>query len=321
MKKRQAHNRIEVDIVKLKDLYSQGYPVTQISKIMNTSVDALRYRIKELNLPKPIKRKPRIVDNTIKLDDKKIIDLYCKDLLTIEEIRKRFNVNYGTIKLRLKQNNIELRTVSESKILMYKNRPEIKKKISISGKGRTGKLSSRWKGGYSSRNLPLYETYMPQIAYAEECRENPNNKKILQVKCTYCNKWFTPSIIQVYERIRCLNGTQMGEGRFYCSNPCKEECPIFGKISYPKGFKSATSREIQPELRQLRFGIDNFTCQRCGKNQSELNVGLHCHHIEGIRWDPLESADIDKVITLCKDCHIKVHQKEGCQYIDMRCGK
>jgi hypothetical protein len=200
------------------------------------------------------------------------------------------------------------------------NRPEIKTKMSRVMKGvLTGKNHPQWKGGYFAKKLPLYETYMPQIAYAEECRQDPSDKKVLQVKCTYCGKWFTPTTTQVGERVRCLNGTQMGEGRLYCSNQCKQECPIFNRIHHPKGFKPATSREVQPELRQMRFKIDNHTCQKCEKHQDELDSGLHCHHIEGVRWEPIESADLDKVITLCKKCHIKTHKKEGCGYNDMQC--
>lgn len=178
----------------------------------------------------------------------------------------------------------------------------------------------RWTGGYYTNKLPLYSTYMPQIYFAEKCRQSPSDKNILEVKCKYCDKWFIPTTIQVYERIRCLNGNA-SEGYMYCSHECKSECPIFHQISYPKGFKPSTSREVQSELRQMRFKLDNYTCQKCNKHQDELDVGLHCHHLEGIRWDPIESADLDKVITLCKSCHIEVHKKEGCGYHDMRCGK
>ena len=62
------------------------------------------------------------------------------------------------------------------------------------------------------------------------------------------------------------------------------------------------------------FERDNWTCQKCGDTKS-----LHCHHIEGIRWEPLESCDIDKCITYCKKCHKQVHKKKGCKYVDMQC--
>jgi hypothetical protein len=192
--------------------------------------------------------------------------------------------------------------------------------LSKKASNRLGPNSSNWKGGYYKNNIPLYENYITDLYYAESCRRNPTDKKILDVKCTYCGKWFTPTIQQVYERIRALNGKQAGEQRLYCSVKCKSECSIYGQHKYPKDYKTiATSREVQPELRQMRFKIDKYICQKCNQHQDDLEVGLHCHHLEGIRWEPLESADLDKVITLCKTCHIETHKKEGCGYNDMKC--
>jgi len=194
---------------------------------------------------------------------------------------------------------------------------EVKKKLK--GHGLKKENHPKWKGGYYTKKLPLYDTYAPQIIYAEECRRNKKDKKVLEVKCTYCASWFIPTTSQVYERMRSLTGKNYGEGRLYCSENCKQECSIFHQISYPKDHKPATSREVQPELRQMRFKIDNYTCQKCNKYKDELDVGLHCHHIEGIRWEPLESADLDKVITFCKNCHIETHKQPDCGYHDMRC--
>lgn len=194
-------------------------------------------------------------------------------------------------------------------------------KMKKSSKNRKGSLSSNWRGGYHKRNIPTYNKFAIQISYAEECRRNVIDRNILDVKCAYCGGWFTPSITQVYERVRALNGVQAGEQRLYCSDKCKLECPIYRQIKYPKNYKPETSREVQPELRQLRFKIDNYICQRCKKCQDELETALHCHHIEGIRWEPLESADIDKVITLCKNCHLDVHKQNDCNYDDLKCKK
>jgi len=90
---------------------------------------------------------------------------------------------------------------------------------------------------------------------------------------------------------------------------------------YQKGHKKSYSREVQPELRQMVFERDEYTCIKCGKHQDELNIPLHCHHIEGIVQNPIESADIDMCITVCKDCHDKIHQEDGCGYNDMKCKK
>lgn len=184
---------------------------------------------------------------------------------------------------------------------------------------RFGEDNPSWKGGYNKRGIARYDKYADELKYGEKVRKNNNDPNILEAKCNYCGKWFIPNINRVWERIRCLNGKSYGECRLYCSNKCKDECSIFNQTLYPKGFKPATSREVQPELRQMRFKLDNYTCQKCHKHQNELDVGLHCHHVEGIRWDPLESADIDKTLTLCKNCHVVVHQKDECGYHDMQC--
>lgn len=171
-----------------------------------------------------------------------------------------------------------------------------------------------WKGGVKKKNIPLYDTYAPQIEWCEYVRRNKDDSNILEVKCAYCGKWFIPKTTNIQSRIGSLNGKGTGENRFYCSTSCKNECPIYKQVLYPKGYKKATSREVQPELRQLVFERDNYTCQKCGSNKS-----LHCHHIEGIRWEPLESADIDKCITYCKTCHKEVHKIEECGYNDLQC--
>lgn len=159
----------------------------------------------------------------------------------------------------------------------------------------------------------------------EKMRYNPDkpDEKEIQVHCKYkkCinskeyGGWFTPSGRQLEMRISKLENEGRDISNFYCSTECKQFCSIFYQHKYPKYYKPNNLREIQFELRQLRLEFDNYTCQICG----ETNVEFHCHHIEGIRWEPLQSADLDRVITLCQCCHIEVHKKEGCTYQDMMC--
>ncbi|MHA2343487.1 MAG: HNH endonuclease [Candidatus Hodarchaeales archaeon] len=155
-----------------------------------------------------------------------------------------------------------------------------------------------------------FATYAHQIEFAEEVS---NINGYLEVKCTYCGKWFTPTIMSVNNRISVLNGRTSGESRLYCSNECKIECPIYNKSKYPKGFKPETSREVQAELRQLVFKRDEYECQRC-----KSIISLHCHHITGVEQNPIESADLDNCITLCKKCHKWAHTLPGCRYFELR---
>ncbi len=79
--------------------------------------------------------------------------------------------------------------------------------------------------------------------------------------------------------------------------------------------------KVQPELRQLVFERDEYTCIKCEKHQDNLNVSLYCHHIEGVQQNPIESADIDMCVTVCKSCHSEIHKQTDCGYRDLQCKK
>jgi len=135
-----------------------------------------------------------------------------------------------------------------------------------------------------------------------------------RIRCKYCGRWMTPTVGQVTNR---LQGTEANDNNYiYCSEECKQECPTYNQKKYPKGFKPASSREVDPTLRQLVLERDNYTCQKCGKYE---NVKLHCHHIIPVINSPMEANDSDNCITLCKECHMKVHKTPDCQYSQLRC--
>ena len=196
---------------------------------------------------------------------------------------------------------------------------ETKKRISESVTGE--KNHNHWKTYYTDKNIPLYDTYAHQLITEEMPKRDIEDRNILSVICSLCKKRFIPDLNSVRNRVRSLKGTSDGECRLYCSEDCKNLCQVFNRSIWPKDFHPDISREVQPELRKMRFELDNYTCQKCGKHQTELEDELHCHHIEGIQWEPLESADLDKVITLCKLCHSEVHKIKGCNYNDMKCDK
>jgi hypothetical protein len=208
---------------------------------------------------------------------------------------------------------------------------EAKRKLSKSNKGRKlkaaqiaklsvdrkGNLNSQWKGGVRRLNLPLYDTYAVQVDYAEEVRAfiDTEGRKLLEVKCAYCNKWFVPGCKAVKSRIDALNGNpKAGESRLYFSSDCKVNCPIYNKHLWPKGFKKSTSREVDPYTRKLCFKLDDWTCQKCAST-----TDLHCHHIKSYTLNKIIANDVDNCITLCKSCHIEAHSHDGCRYNDLKC--
>jgi NUMOD3 motif len=202
------------------------------------------------------------------------------------------------------------------------NNPFYNHKHTEKTKKQISKTKITFKNGYWTNNIPLYDTYAPQLELVEEVIRNKKDENILEVKCVYCGKWYIPNLNNVLHRIQYLNGNEKytTDHRFYCSDGCRKECPIYGKteemiIKETNGEeKKQLSREVQSELRKMRFEIDEYKCIKCGNEEK-----LHCHHIEGIRWNPLESADLDNCITVCIDCHEEIHKIPGCKKVDMQC--
>lgn len=197
---------------------------------------------------------------------------------------------------------------------------EVRKRLSDFRKEMTGEKSSRWRGGVHKNNIALYETYHSKLSWCEEVRRDPEDEKMLNVKCAFCGKWYRPTRTSVLNRDKALSGKLINryasENRFYCSEKCKKLCPVFEQKKYPKDNKPYYSRIDQKEWSNLVKTRDCFRCVKCGSTEN-----LIAHHKEGIRWEPLESADIDMGITLCKKCEREVHSTEGCKVSDMRCNK
>ena len=174
----------------------------------------------------------------------------------------------------------------------------------------TGNKNPNWKGGVVAQQLPLFDTYAYQLIPYEECRRSQRYPSILEVRCLYCGKWFVPTMGQASRRVQHIN---KDTNKFYCSPGCKDECPSYRRKFYYKGRENIASRELQPELRRLVFKRDNYTCQRCGSKDH-----LHCHHIEPVISNPIESADVDQGITFCKTCHEWIHKYiPGCNYYQL----
>ena len=62
------------------------------------------------------------------------------------------------------------------------------------------------------------------------------------------------------------------------------------------------SSEVWREKRMQRLRLDGFQCQKCGTGKN-----LRVHHItyENFGHEPMED-----LITLCDNCHSKVHEKD-----------
>ena len=175
--------------------------------------------------------------------------------------------------------------------------PESRRLISEKKRGLYGELNANYRGGYFTNNIPTYELYSGRLKTYQECRRNRDDSNILEVKCTYCGKWFIPTTRDIYNRLQGIDNND--RNRLYCSKTCKKECPMYRQQTKYKGKQGYLAREVQPQLRQLVLERDDYMCEKCGRIES-----LHCHHIKAVSIDPIESADMDNCVTLCKMCQI-----------------
>ena len=224
-----------------------------------------------------------------------------------DKIKEKTKEYYEQNKDRIKEKKKEYYEQNKDKIKEY--REQNKDKIKEYREQNKDKMKEYWKE-YNKSNA-LYETYKDKLV-GVECKSDEEG--YLLVRCKYCNKWFHPNNQSVKNYIQAGDGTQ----NLYCSDGCKKSCPTYGMRKYEKGFRQNTSREVQPELRKLVLERDNWTCQKCGRNKDkDINLILHCHHIDPVKNNPIESADMDNCVTLCKECHKEAHRRKGCRYSDL----
>jgi 5-methylcytosine-specific restriction endonuclease McrA len=170
---------------------------------------------------------------------------------------------------------------------------------------------------YSGLTISLIHTRYPFFSKIEEMRYNPNNITEIQVRCKNHNcpnskeqsGWFTPTYIQLYERIRQLEKDYGNDGcYFYCCDECKQECPLYhykGSDPFKDSEKSYNQQEYQ-QFREFVLKRDNYKCQYCG------NLAEHVHHERPQKIEPFFTLDPFFAWSVCKKCHYKYGHKDEC---------
>ncbi len=207
---------------------------------------------------------------------------------------------------------------------------ETKKKIGIKSRQKIMSIKSRLKISESrkgkGRTISLIKKKHYLFYKIEEMRYNPNNlkDKEIQVRCKYhgCenskenNGWFTPSGRQIEQRIAGIEYENDG-GYFYCSQKCKDECPLYRKtasqiIGFVKREKagiikpnSYTPTEYNIWRQEVLKRADN-KCEYCGDKAD------HCHHIKPQKLEPFFSLDPDFGVACCNKCHYEKGHKDEC---------
>lgn len=197
---------------------------------------------------------------------------------------------------------------------------EVRKKLSEANKGikrsseECNNISLRMsKGGVVVKNLPLFDTYTHQISDIEDVGYiiTQDGLKLLQVKCVYCNNWFTPTRSQCENRAQFIKGNTDRESRFYCSTLCKANCPIYHKKKYPSGYNPRSHRnnfngsDLKAWSKEVLKRADN-KCEYCGKK------AVLAHHIQPKKLEPFFALDPENGLACCEECHYLYGHKDEC---------
>jgi len=205
----------------------------------------------------------------------------------------------------------------------YKRKHSIESKLKLS-KSRLGISSPR------KYNLERWKANYPFFFKIENIKEDKLGNFYGQCKNHNCPNskeqggWFKLNRVQFWERINALERGN-GGAYLYCSDKCKNECPLFGlnptfvinQNNLPDEIYY-TSEEYQiwrNEVLKRQFNELGFNeCEICGnRNISELAI----HHEKLQKTHPELSLDPDNGIILCgsnslNKCHYKYGHKDHC---------
>lgn len=76
------------------------------------------------------------------------------------------------------------------------------------------------------------------------------------------------------------------------------KCPSF-RLDYQKYIESDEWKEVRND----RIFLDGYKCRMCG---SAMNLVVH-----HITYERVPNEDMDDLITLCRDCHNRLHERDN----------
>jgi len=160
------------------------------------------------------------------------------------------------------------------------------------------------------RTITMIKDRYPLFSKIEKMRYNPDKpgENEIQVHCKnhLCENskekegWFTPTKIQLYERIRNIEHHGLDNSYFYCSDKCKGECPLFNLHSDPYEIKNIEKYYTTEEYQTFRNFVlerDEYICQFCGEKATIV------HHERPQKLEPLFVLDPYFAWSCCEECH------------------
>lgn len=162
--------------------------------------------------------------------------------------------------------------------------------------------------------------------------KEPNGELLMDMwygYCEYCGEYIHESFPheRMGELLICcdcafINGIWTEEdylkAHCFCNTFIKRAAVRDGKIYLTdKKFpweKTKKQQRHTPEYiawRTAVFERDKYTCAICGQVGGELNA----HHIRPFKDFPKLRTDINNGVTLCKECHKRVHKEKDSEWI------
>lgn len=154
-----------------------------------------------------------------------------------------------------------------------------------------------------------FDTFAHKLTILEDAKRGDSGE--LLVKCSKCQKYFSPKNSLVQNRVQALNGERSGESRLYCSDECKSSCEVFNIKFDP--YAKHVSVERDPAWSKDVKERAKYLCERCGSKEK-----LEAHHEIAVKVDSTKANDLDNGICLCHECHMKAHSESGCTLSDLR---
>jgi len=194
---------------------------------------------------------------------------------------------------------------------------EHKKKISKSMKGKnTGPQSEEHRKKRSeAKKLTLkdYKEKYPFFFKVEELRENIKGEIQAHCKNHNCENskekdgWFIPTTKQLQDRKNCLENEGLDRFYFYCSQHCKDTCPLYNLHGdpYKNNGKPYTSGELDV-FNEYILKRDNEICYYCKDHHATI-----VHHRRPQKLEPFFALDPDYAISVCEKCHYKYGHPTG----------
>lgn len=231
----------------------------------------------------------------------------CRDCIS-----KDYSENRDKVLKRVGQyrNNNKEKIADTNKKYGEKNREK------ISNKNKEYRSKNR-KEVNDRKNASLKKRSKSKVLFSQlPITDNPsfNIQGYITVSCYFCHKRFAPTTGALNTRINCLKGNLPGEGNFYHSEECKQNCPTFKFQPYKQIDPRSTLYVPKTEAQQARaaqtdelkknqcdkYGY-NF-CERCGDI-----VDVELHHTLPVAQYGLRAINSDSHILLCPGCHVALH--------------